>query len=337
MSDGRGQQAGSGGRRRYRVAGSGDWAAGLSPEARIGDGGDDHVADLAAGYVLDALELAEREQVERHARSCPSCAKLLAADARVAGFLPYLAPAVVPAPDVKAALFARIAHAERAATVETSPRPIASHAQTLPSSRSSIPAGSVSAADSSAVPSMAGPTRRRSPLPARAGSFLSVPLLLALAAVGAWGIQMRGQAAEADARLGAVQAQFANFAAGQTYDLRPGEAGPGAEGSLLVSEDQRQVLLSMQVNNPKRDRIYQLLVNDGERIVPKADIEVGPDGRAQKVVDLDRPYSEYESFEVKAKPASGDAAAGSGLESIVLSDVTGSIGDTEPGVGSVAP
>jgi len=55
VSDGRGQQPGTSSRRRYRVAGSGDYAAAVAKGAQSGDP-DDHIADLAAGYALGALE-----------------------------------------------------------------------------------------------------------------------------------------------------------------------------------------------------------------------------------------------------------------------------------------
>ncbi len=73
-----------------------------------------HVDDLAAAYALGALEPAERDQVERHRRLCPACDRLLAEESRVANLLPFAVPAsTVPPPDVKVALFARIAHAQQ--------------------------------------------------------------------------------------------------------------------------------------------------------------------------------------------------------------------------------
>lgn len=332
MSDGRGQQSGAGGRRRYRVAGSGDWAAEATRGERDGGGSGGHVDDLVAGYALGALEPAERERVERHVRACPACSRLVTDDARVAGFLPYLAPAVAPPLDVKAALFARIAHAERAVT-EAPRRPApgaTTPAATLPASRPLAPA----VAAGGMVPSLPA-ERGWGPRLAWATSLLSVPLLLALVAVGAWGYQMRGEAAEADARLTEVQAQYASFVDGQILRLDPTESR-GAEGTITVSADGQRLLVDMQVNNPKRDRTYQLLVTDGDRVVPQKDLRVDEDGKVREIVVVDDRYRGFESIEVKAKPASGENSSES-IGRLVIGDVGGSIGETDPNSNSVLP
>lgn len=336
MSDGRGQQPGTSSRRRYRVAGSGDYAAAVAQGAQSGDP-DDHIADLAAGYALGALELAERERVERHVRTCPSCARLLAADTRVTGFLPYLAQPIAPALDVKVALFSRIAHAERAAAPSILPAPTPAVATpTIPASRPLPLVATAASPEEYAVPSLAAAVATRPRRGWAAMTALGLPLLLSLVGVGAWGMEMRRDAATASAELGAMQAQYANFAAGRTFALQPGTSGPGAQGSLTVSAaDQSRVLLSMQFDDPAPDRVYELLVNDGEKIVPKADFEVRRDGRVQEVVDLDLPYDQYESIEIKAKPVPGGSTGAT--ESILSNDVNGSIGDTDPSANDLIP
>lgn len=340
MSEGRGQQSkpASGERRRYRVAGSGEWAAACTRPDDPAAG--DHIDDLAAGYALDALDAPEREQVETHIQVCPSCTRLIAADSRVAGFLPYLSVPATPSFDVKVALFTRIAHADRApapsilSTPPTFP-PSTTATMTIPPSR---PSPAFTAPASMAVPVLADKSARVAR--ARSGwmlTALSVPLLLGLIAVGAWGVEMRGNAVAANSQLGDLQAQYASFAAGHTVALQPGGAEPSAQGSITVSAtDQRRVLLSMKLDNPRPDRVYELLVNDGEKIVPKGSIQVHPDGRVQEVVDLDLPYDEYESIEVKAKPVPGDEAGGA-TESILRNDGNGSIGDTNPSANDLIP
>lgn len=343
VSDGVGQQgrAGGSGRRRYRVAGSGDWAAEVASRDLVADEGaaGEHVTDLVAGYALDALDADERRHVERHVRRCAACARLITADARVVGFLPYLAPAIAPAPDVKAALFARIAHAERAVAEAPAPRlplqPPLAATPTLPASRPLPPSAAVSVAGGE-VPVASQGLRPAPNRLAWATSFLSIPLLLALAAVGAWGFQMQGDAAEADARWSEVQAQFASFANGEQFNLEPSAGGRGAEGTITVSPDGRRLLLSIQVNNPRQDRTYQLLVQYGERLIPQQDIKVGPNGKVMEIVELDRPYSDYEGIEVKALPVTGENSSDS-LAKIAVGDVAGSIGGTEPSASDLLP
>lgn len=77
---------------------------------------DDHVEDLIAGYALGALDSDEKLAVERHADYCARCARLLADTRRTAAMLPYFAAPAGPSPDVKAALFARIAQSSTPVT-----------------------------------------------------------------------------------------------------------------------------------------------------------------------------------------------------------------------------
>jgi hypothetical protein len=59
---------------------------------------DSHVRELAAPYVLGALEPDEVEQVELHLLECAECRSLVEAERRVADLLPFLAePIPVPA------------------------------------------------------------------------------------------------------------------------------------------------------------------------------------------------------------------------------------------------
>lgn len=78
----------------------------------------EHVDDLIAGYALGALEPDERLAVERHAAYCPNCARLLAETRRTASMLSFVAAPAAPSPDVKAALFSRIAQSSAPLTAE---------------------------------------------------------------------------------------------------------------------------------------------------------------------------------------------------------------------------
>lgn len=73
------------------------------------DGSGGHVDDLIAGYALGALDPDEIVAVDRHAAYCPACSRMLAEHRRTAAMLPFVAAPANPSPDVKAALFARIA------------------------------------------------------------------------------------------------------------------------------------------------------------------------------------------------------------------------------------
>ena len=96
-------------RRTYRLAGMGSRSF-TSIADDIG-----HVDDLVAGYVLGALEADEAAAVDAHVRTCSSCERSLADAQRTASMLPFIVPMQKPPIDSKVALFARVAHAQRAA------------------------------------------------------------------------------------------------------------------------------------------------------------------------------------------------------------------------------
>jgi hypothetical protein len=99
--------------------------------------------DLVAGYALGALEPDEHRAVEHHRAGCPVCARLVDQAERTAAVLAHLVRPAAPAPDIKAALFARIAQAQQSlprehhgAAEATSPRAATSNPNlTLPASR----------------------------------------------------------------------------------------------------------------------------------------------------------------------------------------------------------
>ncbi|HEV2528327.1 MAG TPA: zf-HC2 domain-containing protein [Thermomicrobiales bacterium] len=105
-----------------------------------GQAPDEHVDDLIPAYALGALDADERVAVERHASYCPTCARQLADMRRTATMLPFSVATAAPSPDVKAALFARIAHSTAPVTAENAEeyqwaRPVQAKPQvTLPSS-----------------------------------------------------------------------------------------------------------------------------------------------------------------------------------------------------------
>lgn len=265
---------------------------------------DEHLdEDLGAAFALGALEPAEREQVAFHLRFCPRCAGLVARDLRAVGMLPFAASPALPAPDVKAALFARIAHSQRAAAAASLPVALpraVTRDLTLPASRPS-PAGE---APTPAVPPTGRPARSWS----RLGGALSVPLLVALIATGLWGMQLREQVSDQASRVASLEAQVANFgSAATTIQLSPGAAMPMAAGKVVVGADERAGFVQVDLNSDASAGAYELwAVQDGE-LGPVAELQVGTDGRGQAEFRLDQPFSEYESVQVLPKSVNGRA------------------------------
>lgn len=306
-------------RRRYRIGGR-------TTASDLGSGLGGHVDDLVAGYALGALDTAEREAVDRHVLFCDRCADLLAEDVRTTGMLPFLATRHTPSPDIKATLFARIEHAQRAASVAQVPtrhsRPSASAISTAGSSWSDLepPTTSVSAADASG-------SRR-----GWVTTALSLPLLVALMATGLWGMQLRGQVSQQSAEVTRLQSQLANFGAGATsYLLSPGAAAPQAEGEITLGADQRGGMVSIDLNDKQAspNQAYDLYVVKDGKLVPMAEVKVNDQGVGQAQFQLDQPFSEYDSVHVKAKPLAGadDSASADAL----LGSISGSIGSSGSG------
>lgn len=322
MSDNRGYQPTP--RRTYRLSGSREMAnPALMPAG--------HVDDLSAAYALGALEEAEKAAVDAHIRICPACERTVEDALATAGMLVYLAPQLQPSVASKAALFARVAHAQRA--VAATPLPMTSmeafRTPTLPPSTAHddlvLPASSLAA-----EPSPAQRSRQ-----SRTGwimSAISAPLLIALVVTGMWGLQLRDQISAQSSQLADLQSELTNFGSGTTsYQLSPGEAAPQAEGQIVLGADQRAGMLQVDINSKEAAGTYELsVVNEEGKLVPVSEFTVGQDGKGQAQFEVAQPFSEYESFHIKAKPLDA-SAPGDGFD-VLFQDNGGSLGSTGSGL-----
>lgn len=308
-------------RRTYRIAAFRDRAAAPLSAAQ------GHVDDLVAPYALGALEPDEIAAVDAHVRGCPACASALNDAQRTAGMLSFAVPLYSPPTDSKAALFARVAHAQKAATAAALPtRHLdAFRTPTLPSSSTIedvIPAAA-------AGPAVIAPRQRES----RSGllvSVLSVPLLIALVATGLWGMQLRNQLALQDSQLAELQAELTNFGSGTTtYQLSPGGAAPQAEGQIVLGSDQRAGMVQIDVNSDDGPRDFEVWVNEDGQLRPISEVTVNQDGQGQARFELDQPFTEYESVHIKAKAATAVEAPD---VDTLFQDNGGSLGSTGSGL-----
>jgi hypothetical protein len=308
-------------RRRYRIAGSANHAAPLA-------GPTPHVDDLAAPYALGALETDEFALVDAHIRGCPACEHAVREATRTAGMLPFLIPPQTPSLDTKVALFARVAHAQKAAALSPLPMPDldAFRTPTLPKSDAAAPGAPLAPAPAATA---------AAPVPAARGGWLatafSLPLLVALIATGMWGMQLRDQLALNRAQLAESQAELTNFGSGTTsYPLQPGGAAPQAEGSIVMGADGQGGMLKIDVNSDEGPRAFELWANENGELVRVADVTVDPSGQGQTRFKLDRPFSEYESVHIKAK-ALDPGASGAQFDTLIR-DNNGSLGSTGSGL-----
>jgi hypothetical protein len=309
-------------RRTYRLAGLGNRSF-TSTSDDIG-----HVDDLVAGYVLGALEADEAAAVDAHVRTCSACELSLADAQRTVGMLPFLVPMEKPPIDNKAALFARVAQAQRAAAAASLPMHGAEawRTPTIPSSAGAPLA--YAGSDSSSSPAR-GSTSRGS----RAGwlvSVMSVPLLIALVATGFWGLQLQNQLSNQNSQLAELQSELANFGSGTSYPLSPGYDAPQAEGQIVIGSDGRAGMLQIDVNSKDAAGAYELWVNQDGKLVPAAEFTVNQDGKGQARFELDQPFGEYESVHIRAK-ALDPGQAGTQADTLVR-DSSGALGSTGSGL-----
>lgn len=323
MSDNRGYQPTP--RRTYRLAGSRE-AADPAPMPA-----GHHVDDLAAAYALGALEDAEKAGVDAHIRVCPECERAVNDALATAGMLVYLAPQHQPSVASKAALFARVAHAQRAAAA--TPLPMTSldafRTPTLPASSTD---DDLVLPTAGPVPAAVAAQARKPSRTAWIMSAISAPLLIALIVTGMWGLQLRDQLDAQSLQLADLQSELTNFGSGTTsYQLSPGEAAPQAEGQIVLGADQRAGMVQVDINSKEAAGTYQMWVtNQDGKLVPVSEFTVGQDGKGQAQFETEQPFTEYQSFHIKAKPLDPSTPE-SGFD-VLFQDNGGSLGSTGSGL-----
>lgn len=322
MSDDRGLQPTN--RRSYRIAGMRDRAA--TPTVMSGG----HIDDLAPAYALGALEPDEMLAVDAHLRSCHPCQEAVDDAQRTAGMLSYLAPPRIPSVDTKAALFARVAHAQRAASSAALPTQSVEifRTPTIPASTGLhdlvLPSQAVGAATTTPAPS------RQS----RSGwmmSLLSVPLLVALVATGFWGLQLRNELSTQSSQMADLQSEMANFGAGTTtIQLSPGQAAPQAQGQIVLGADQKSGVWQIDTNTKNGPVSYKMLATQNGELVEIGQVTVDQEGQGQARIDLAQPFDSYENVRVQAQPLNSSAPSDQ-LDTLVQ-DTSGALGSTGSGM-----
>lgn len=321
MSEGREHQPAH--RRTYRIAGLPNRAPASAMNA-VG-----HVDDLVAAYALGALEADESAAVDAHIRGCATCERALGDAERAASMLPFIVPLHTPPLDTKVALFARVSHAQKAAAASSVPTSNhdAFRTPTLPGSSNVDDLVLPSHVDTAAALPVARSNSRTGWLI----SAISVPFLIALVATGFWGLQLRNQVATQSSLLAEMQSELTNFGSGTTsYQLSPGGAAPQAEGQIVMGADQRAGMVQIDVNSDDGPGAYEVWVNQDGQLHPVSEVTVNQDGQGQARLELDQPFSEYESVHIKAKPV-GTTVEANPMDTL-LRDNGGSLGSTGSGL-----
>lgn len=243
-----------------------------------------HVDDLIPGYALGALGADEKSSVDEHLVTCDACASELAESQRTTSLLPFSVSLQTPSPDVKAALFSRIAHVEQAA--ERSSAPVRS----LPASISSL-----RRLHAAAPTAGKGVWARSLPM------VTTVPLVLALGLLGAWSLMLRDSAqSRADENrtllttLSDIQGAF--LSGDQNFDFTAGAAGSDAVGRISYSQDDGKATfvvsgLTNQGQGTDYD-VYAITKDDGT-YVHAGELGVNTLGNGMTTMWLDPPFNQY--------------------------------------------
>ena len=211
----------------------------------------DQVRDLAAAYVLGALERDEERAVREHLASCPEVHEEMA---ELGGAVPYLAEDVGQV-EPPAALKARILE-----TAAREPRPAAPTSFPTPVERE------------------ARARARTSP----ASWALRIAAVLIIGALGAWNLSLQQRYAAAEEFRQAVSAvlETARQPGSLAAILQPPE-GEGASGLAAVTPDGTVTLALHGLEPTTGSEVYTAWMIVGESPpVPVGGFTVGPDGIA---------------------------------------------------------
>jgi anti-sigma-K factor RskA len=252
----------------------------------------DDVRDLAAGFVLGALSGEEDAAVREHLSSCtqphPEIEEL-------GGVVPYLAESLEPV-EPPAGLRARIlaaAAAERPAAGATEqPAAIQRPAAATTVDRAATPPAPTAPAEPVAFPSAAERAARASGRADRSTSVgtwvMRIAAVLAIAALGAWNLQLQGRLTGVEDDLAAATAYqqgVANVLAVASQDgaavaiLAPADPSSVARGLAATSPDGRVVLSMHDLEPTSGTEVYEawVIVGDADP-VPLGGFAVGDNG-----------------------------------------------------------
>lgn len=294
------------------------------------------VQDLVPGYALDALDPDDIATVDAHLADCAACAAQAAELERTASVLPYLARRATPPPDVKAALFSRIAQTHAAGRIAPRVEPVVSapfrdvtmHA--IPGATPTIPASRPIPATAPDDVARDSPRtqRNRSGLPDFRGlswssprswrgyrvpvATTAIPLVLALALVGGWAYSLYGDAAEARADQAMVGAFSGVLSGGDgnLYQLTSTADAPNAEGQFLANPDGNDGILMVSGLEPEQSgRTYEVWIEQDGRKFRYSALEVDQRGNGQMLIEVDGTFKRCRGVFVHLAPVNGDDGA----------------------------
>lgn len=219
--------------------------------------GCDEVRDLAASFVLDALEPDEADALRDHLAWCPQAHEEMI---ELASVLPVLAE-TVPVVKPPAGLGSRIRAAAEA----------------------ELAAGRGAVAAATPAPSVPGPARAPR-ADRRRGSTLAAVLgmaaVFAIVALGAWNIQLQDQLSQTEAyRQAMAEVMEVAGQSGAMSAVLTTESGTGATGMAAIGPDGTMMLAMQELQPTSGTQVYETwMISGDEAPVALGGFQVGPDG-----------------------------------------------------------
>ncbi len=276
--------------------------------ARGSAGGCQMIDDSIEEYALRILDSETRRSIDRHLEYCPVCAARVASYRETVALLAISVPLAAPPAAAKSALMARIATLPRQAT--PTPSVFAGNLDTLrtPSLPSPAPAPSRPAPDNE--PSSAWWRVYAAPL-------ATLPLLLALGLVAAWGVNNYSQLHDSRDALAQRDMQIARLSSQLSHDNSQGVANllvspsakryaltsqtadtaDAASGTLIADTQSGQAVVQVSGLVPGTYTVVVQMQNG--QLAPKAEFEVGTQGAATTLVDLGTQVSDIDAVHIR--------------------------------------
>ncbi|HET9659755.1 MAG TPA: zf-HC2 domain-containing protein [Thermomicrobiales bacterium] len=258
-------------------------------------------------YALGVLDAPQRAAIERHLSRCASCAALVDSYRQTAAVLALAVPLASPPASARTALMTRIA-----ATPQTAAPARSVYAGSLDALRTpTLPSSLV------VDPSPTPPELQSAWWRVYAAPLATLPLLLALGLVAAWGLNNYSQLndsanalAQRDMQIARLSSQLSNennqgvanlvtSPSTQRYNLSSeiNGASAGAQGVLLTNAQSGQAALQV---SGLPSGIYTVFVQlDNGDMVPKTEFVVGELGSASTMVDLGGQVTDLKSVHIK--------------------------------------
>jgi hypothetical protein len=234
--------------------------------------------DLAAAYVLGALEPAEEAAVREHLSSCSLSHEEFA---ELGGVVPYLAEVpdlelIEPPPALRDRIMAAAAAdlAERTGTVSAAP--------TVPTAPSAAPGTRPAVPFPSAAERAERIDRTSRRATTRLGWAVRIAAVIAIVVLGGWNVLLQGQLSDARAFDRAVAAVIdaAGKPGSQTVVLSP-QPGSHGSGIAAVAADGSVVMAMRDLPATAGTQVYEAWVIVGKAApVPVGGFTVGPTGLA---------------------------------------------------------